>query len=76
MFLVVSVIYYLIAIPLSHYVYKVFKSDSNNPLAQAPPPPPENDEQNQGLIQNRERDNATSINTENNAFRGQGVRIG
>ena len=75
MYLLVEEIYFIFAILISHYVYRVFKNHSNGEGLIFNNNPP-NDPQGQGQYRPLVEDRPNRGNQPAGAFQGQGVRIG
>lgn len=77
-FLLYSILFYLVAIPLSHFVYKVFKTDSTSLLNGGRANQNDDHGQNEQLIQRPQpvRENQANNINQTNYFRGEAVRIG
>lgn len=80
-FLLYSLIFYLVAIPLSHFAYKVFKTDSTSLLNAGRANENDDHGQNENLMQRaqpaaaRHNQQVNNVN-QPNYFRGEAVRIG
>ena len=77
-FLLYSILFYTVAIPLSHFAYKVFKTDSTSLLNGGRADANDDHGQNEQLMQRPQlarQNHANNIN-ETNYFRGEAVRVG